>query len=33
LAELLEPDMARWEQEVLERGRANLEAIAAEKHH
>jgi PPK2 family polyphosphate:nucleotide phosphotransferase len=33
VAELLEPDMARWEQEVLERGRANLEAIAAEKHH
>jgi PPK2 family polyphosphate:nucleotide phosphotransferase len=32
LAELLEPDTTRWEKEVLERGRADLAAIAAEKH-
>jgi polyphosphate kinase 2 (PPK2 family) len=32
LAELLESDVARWEKEVLERGRGNVAAVAAEKH-
>lgn len=32
LGQLLEPEMARWDQAVLERGRANLAVIAASRH-